>query len=263
MQEMINFFGNVNNMILFAFSQIPRLSYRFQISENGSYSDRISCDIEFNEIQTKIENELCENQKILNDYMNTWKPLASLWELNRNIFMETYKTIGEINAVDFDQNVQEFTVLSTQLALKEMTKTINFFEVNAKLLRRLILIEIEEWQQSYLQLLKEITTEKMQSFYDYTHENGKKLAKIPENVADLKCCTVSYEKLKTEINDWKKILFELTNEFEILQKYDVHIDGPLLAMKLKCKDQWMEYLKKIEEADEILDNARDNFKLLL
>lgn len=253
-------------MILEAFALLPRMSLRFQLSrtpETLSYSRRIESDRKFIETQTKIEDELLKNQRKLDEYMATWLPLASLWELNRDVFMENYKKIGEISAADFDLNVREFGEVSTQLALKEMVKVINFFVVNAKVLRRLILIEIEEWQQSYLQLLREITSDKIRSFFDYTTENGAKVCEAPQNVDDLRRCTAFYEQLIGEVAHWETVLGELAAEFEVLQKYEVPIDGPLLAMKLKCTDQWNQYRKKLEEADEVLDNARDSFKLLL
>lgn len=251
-------------MILSALALVPRLSHRFRIQVDvPHYVAAISDDTEFKALQTSIQAELRANQRKLYAYMSGWTPFAPLWQFERGLFMKHYREIGETTAADFDANVRAFTEVSTQLALQEVTKTINFVSINARRLRRSILIEIEEWQRSYLALMTDMTTERMRSFFEYTVAAGETIGEVPQNVDDLKRCSAFYDKTVGELDRWEKILHELEMDFEVLRKHDVRIDAPLQAMELKLGEQWNGHLMKIKEAAEVLDSARDNFKLML
>lgn len=249
-----------------AISHIPRLSARFQLATATgliAYSEAIQLDDEFQQTQSKILDELTKNLREMSAYIDQWSPFATIWQFDRLAFMRLFGAGEDTAAIHFARNINQFTDISNQIAIRETAVAVHFMAVDASQLRKHILAEIDEWQQSYLELLKTKTDEKIAKLYEYTAENGRRIAEVPTNVDDLHRCCAFYEYLTRSIDHWKVVLIELTDYFEVLRRCNVISDNEFGDMKANMVTQWNEYLDKLTEADEVLGDAKNRLKLML
>lgn len=266
MQEINDLFGNIHGFLVDAISHIPRLSARFQLpaaSDLIAYSRAIDMDNEFQQIRSNILDELAKNQREMSAYIDQWAPFTTIWKFDRLTFLRLFGAADDTAAVHFAKNINQFTDISNQIAIREISLTVNFMAVNALQLREHILAEIDEWQLKYLELLKTKTDEKIKKLFEYTAENGRRVAEMPKNVDDLHRCCAVYQCLIHSIDHWKVVLVELTDYFEVLRRCKVISDSEFSDMKANMITQWNEYLDKLTEADEALDDAKNRFKLML
>lgn len=87
------------------------------------------------------------------------------------------------------------------------------------------------------------------------------IAKVPENVAEMQSCLAVYDEISSEVARMEQQICEIKDFFEILFKHNVRIDGELIDMQEALDDRWANYLEKLVEAKQMLNNARDSFKL--
>lgn len=246
--------------------KIPRLLNALKLTPPNplsEYSEVISNDVECLRWQTKIREELKRNESKLKEYEKHWMEFADIWQSDKMTTINEFESLATASASKYDQKLQDLIVLSNQVAVREVSKKVNFTLVDATKLRKTILIEIEEWKRMYLISLKNKTQSKITEFFSYTNENGLRLSVAPKSVEELQKCCSLYEQLRNEIDDNKCCLNSLGEQFEVIVKYGVPIDGELNVMKECMRTQWEDYLKKLNDADEVLNNAKDSFKLTL
>lgn len=247
-------------------SKIPRLlkALKLTITESSpEYFEIISNDVDCLGWQSKIEDEFQRIELNMKQYEEHWTQFAHIWQSDKQTIITEFESLETATALKYDQKLQDLIALSNQVAVREISKKVHFTQVDATKLRKTILIEIEEWKRMYLASLKTKTQFKITEFFKYTEENGQKLSIAPKTVDELqKCCTI-YEQLKNEIDASKNNLNSLRDQFEVLHKYGVPIDGELNKMKENMHKQWEDYLEKLNVADEELNNAKDSFKLTL
>lgn len=266
MQEIADLFGNISQLLLTSLSYVPRLHKRLHLKLTAvilPYHKVIETDLEYQQVQSTILFELKRNQREMFSYIEQWAPFAPIWQLDKDIFIEYFGSLENVPAEQFDKNIQQFNDISNQIAIRETTSIVNFMIIYAKKLRRFILMEIEDWQQRYLELLKQQTEEKITQFFNYTKENGDRVTEVPKTVEDLQRCCSFLAQLLTNVGHWKRVVDILNSNINILQKYDVFIGGEFREMKLTMAQQWNDYMKKLADADEMLENAQESFKLIL
>lgn len=265
MRQISDFFGNIYLILAKSIRLLPRLTERFRLSSHVqlTYSEVIENDSECKSIQALILCEIKRNQREMLSYIEQWTPFAPIWQLDRDAFMLKFKTFENVSATKFDTNIQQFIEISNQIAIRGTSSNVNFMAVNVRQLRRFILMEIEEWQNEYLHLMEQIAREKLTDFFAYTNENAKVVVEDPNSVDDLHRCSAVYEKLTSEVDKWQSVLADLQQYFDVLEKYGVSIDGEFGDMKAEMTEHWNKYLNALKEADEILWNAKQRFKLKL
>ncbi|XP_055310759.1 dynein axonemal heavy chain 2 [Sitodiplosis mosellana] len=227
------------------------------------YFEVISNDAECLRWQSKIREEIEQNECKLKEYEEHWMQFAHIWQSDKAVIINEFESLATVSAFAYDKHIQDFITLSNQVALRNVTKKVNFTLVDATKLRKTILVEIEEWKRLYLISLKTKTQKKIIEFFTYTNENGQKVSIAPKTVEELQKCCAIYEQLRSELDDSKCNLNSLSDQFDVLLKYGVPIDGEFDEMKQNMFTQWEDYLKKLNDADEVLNNAKDSFKLTL
>lgn len=246
--------------------KIVRLSNALEVTPAEvlpEYFTVISNDGDCLRWQSKIQDELERSRDKLKEYEENWTQFAHIWQSEKNAVIKEFESEPTVTAAKYDQKVQDLITLSNQVAVREVSKQVNFMLVDAAKLRKTILIEIEEWKRMYLISLKNKTQAKIIELYTYIEENGKNVSVAPKSVDELQKCCAVYERLRSEIDDSKCKMNSLDEQFEVLLKYGVPIDGELRTMKDGMRTQWQDYLKKLNDADEVLNNAKDSFKLTL
>lgn len=246
--------------------KLPRLLDAFYLrppEPQLPFVEVIAKDADCVRLQAQIEEELKKNQIKLQQYEVEWMQFAHIWQSDKATMIETFATIENATAEEYDRKLHDLIALSNQVAIREVLSRVNFTMIDASKLRQSILIEIADWKNLYLISLKNKTELEIRDFFAYTDANGQKLSITPKSVEELqKCCTI-YAQLQDDIDNSKCNLNSIHDQFEVLLKYGVTIDGELREMKESIGMQWEAYLEKLTVADEVLNNAKDSFKLTL
>lgn len=72
-----------------------------------------------------------------------------------------------------------------------------------------------------------------------------------------------YDQLLLEIPIREDTFPGIKDHFTIIDKYEVTIGSTVRTMVNGMDEQWTWYLNKLKEAEEMLDNSKDTFKLNL
>lgn len=246
--------------------KMPRLLEAFYLQAPEPqlpFVEIISTDGECIHLQSKIQEEIERNQIQIQQYEDQWMQFAHIWQSDKAIIIDQFQMVENATAEKYDQKLQDLTALSNQVAIREVFGKINFTLVDASKLRDSIRCEIEVWKELYLISLKEKTESEIMEFFNYTNDNGQKLTITPKSVEELQICCTAYEQLRNDVDNSKCNLNKIHDQFEVLHKYGVTIDGKLCEMKQCIGMQWEDYLEKLNIADEVLNNAKDSFKLTL
>lgn len=106
-----------------------------------------------------------------------------------------------------------------------------------------------------------LSSAKNLEFLDDIQAKQDLVAKVPENVAEMHECFTIYENVYNEIGPLECRMREIKNYFDVLTKHNILIDGELSDMRDNLDNRWSEYLRKLTDAKEMLNNAKDSFKL--
>lgn len=259
-------FESIFELLLESISKLPRLvdSFGLQPTKKSiNYTEIIAIDAECLSWRTKIQEEIITNERNMQLYREKWLQYAYVWQSNKIETIEQFACNEDAIAENCDNKVQEHIELANQIAVRELYSKVHFMLVDATKIRKKIRIDIEEWKYFYLNALKQKTDKKLIEFFVYVEMNGEKIAQTPKSVDELQKCCTFYDQLTGEIDRCKCILNELHDQFNVLSKYGVSIDDELNERKACLHQRWNDYLRKLNDADEMLNNAKDGFKLTL
>lgn len=249
-----------------SYRNIPRLLQTLKLPPPEplrQFVEVISSDTECKQLQSKIEAEIECNDIKMKHYEARWMHFADIWESDKATVIRELESDETAVAQKYDKKLQDLLSLSNQVSLREVSTKVNFSMVDATKLRRAIIIEIDDWKRRYLISLKIKTESKTRDFFRYIKENGQNVSIVPKSVDELKKCCAIYEQLRNEVDDSKYNLYCIRDQFVVLERYGVAIDGEFNEMKQNITMQWENYLKQLDEANEVLNNAKDSFKLTL
>lgn len=88
--------------------------------------------------------------------------------------------------------------------------------------------------------------------------NSEQILKPPKTVEELQRSCKAYEQLMSEIDRYKCTLSELNDQCSVPYNYGVSIDNnnSINELRLTMQSRWEEYLRKLNDADEMLNNAK-------
>lgn len=138
-------------LVTSALKQFPRLFDKFKIPKKNTILDyylaiNLRGDIE--QLKTFITNEVVFNQQQVDEYLDQWKPFKSLWEMDKDLFMQNFNEM-RIAAKSFEKNFIRYVEIENQVLLQEGTGIIQFVEINANQLKNSIFTHIDDWRERH------------------------------------------------------------------------------------------------------------------
>lgn len=266
LEQICSSFLNIFDMITNAISNLPRIVQSLDLKPKkklSAFSDLILEDSVCLELQSLIVEELKLNEEKMERYQKKWLQYAYVWQLNKPETIEKFAISESATAKGFNEKVIEHKTLSHKITIIDSSIKVHFMLVNAIDIKKKIRSEIEEWERLYLDALTIKTNEKLVKFHEYIDTNSEQILKPPKTVEELQISCTAYEQLTNEIDRYKCTLNELNDQFDVLYKYGISIDNTINELRLTIQPRWEEYLRKLNDADEMLNNAKDSFKLTL
>lgn len=90
--------------------------------------------------------------------------------------------------------------------------------------------------------------------------NGTRVLMVPRTIKESKDAVAFYERLVSEVPKKQAEFPSILDLFKVLDKYLVDVAPEIRDLVLRLDVEWQTYLKKLMEAEEMLEIARDDFK---
>lgn len=214
-KECNDFLGNLYTILINSVKLIPKLCDKFQLPKSSiksiEYYEIIENDDECQQLRKQIIDEIEYNQLQINDYLNIWSPFKTIWELDKNIFMEKMnETLN--NAVGFNINIGRYKDIINQISMQEIFTNIHFVMIKSNNLKMSLYVNIEDWQMRFMELLKEKSINKITELYTYVDKNVEQILQIPKSIEEMQIALKLFEHITDEIPEQETIM-PLINEY--------------------------------------------------
>lgn len=154
MQELNDYLGSINTSIISSIARFPRLYEKFRLPKPEgmtSFADVIALDEEYDRLQHALLEELTHNKMQLMEYVDTWTPFKSIWEVDKALF---FKALEPRSAKDFDVDITVYGETANQVQMQDTTIPVYFMDVYSFKLKSSIMAHIDQWRDGYIDVLK-------------------------------------------------------------------------------------------------------------
>lgn len=100
----------------------------------------------------------------------------------------------------------------------------------------------------------------MEGVYRYVRRNEKRIAIVPRTLREAREATELFHRLRIEAPLKQKEFPDILDLFKVLDKYQIEIPDSTKLLLFNLQMTWENYLKKLGEAGEMLDNTKEEFK---
>lgn len=90
--------------------------------------------------------------------------------------------------------------------------------------------------------------------------NIKAVSKVPRTIAEMKNSTRLYQRLVDEVEGKQNNFPGMYDFFRVLDKYKIPIPDDSRSKILGLEHAWSSYLRKLLDVDEMLGNAKEEYK---
>nr|CAI5834494.1 unnamed protein product [Callosobruchus analis] len=240
---------------------LPRLNDKFHVAETNfkMYSQIIAEDVHCQQLQNLLNIEIRVNVDKIKEYMKIWEPFRDLWEVDKDKFIDRYEKENPSAAL-FDSNIARYTELANNVQMQETVSTVHFTQIHCAELKQAIINHCIEWQEKLCALLFKMTDAKLKELYEYMRSNGKQIMKEPHDLTEMQFAINLFDQLKEDI-PFREEQFPLIKDMILtLDKYEVPVPDSMRNMEKNIPKEWAAYLEVLEQADKMLEYAKDQFK---
>ncbi|XP_063222941.1 dynein axonemal heavy chain 2 isoform X2 [Bacillus rossius redtenbacheri] len=264
LQEIGFVLRGIKHMIVHDLKELRRLHEIYNVPENGlrSYSDVVEDDDECNKLQQLINKEMTTNTEMIVEYAMTWDRYRTIWDVDMNYFLARYENV-EPPLSSFDMDINRYAVTRSAVQLEENMVPMYFLMVHAGSLKQSIVVLCSEWEQRLANLLLRLTASRINNLSEYMRDNAARVNKEPETLKDLQDRIIYHNNLVQELPEKELILHSFEEYFNVLGKYEVQIPEEVSEKAGTLDDEWLQYLKALDEAKDMLDRSKERFRLAL
>lgn len=154
MRELNDYLSGINSSIIDSLTRFPRLFEKFRLTKPDgmtSFASVIAQDEDYDRVQHLLLEELTHNNLQLMEYVDTWTPFKSIWEVDKGTF---FRALEARTAQDFDNDITLYGETANQVQMQETTVPVYFMEVHSHGLKSSILQHIDQWREGYADMLK-------------------------------------------------------------------------------------------------------------
>ncbi|KAF5308522.1 hypothetical protein FQR65_LT06187 [Abscondita terminalis] len=240
---------------------LPRLIDKFDITETDllPFYRVIQDDDDCKRLQTLLNDEVTVNVQHMQTYLAIWEPFRDMWEVDKDRFIERYEKQNP-TAVHFDSNIGRYTEVANNVQIQEFVSSVHFIVVNSVELKKAIIGHCIEWQQRLCDLLNKLTDQKVASVYKYINTNSSLVMKEPNNLTEMQKAMKLFEKLSEQKETYPEEFPLISDQIITLDKYKVEISDVTRTLEKGIPLSWKKYLGVLDNAEKMLNYAKDNFK---
>ncbi|KAM7351793.1 dynein heavy chain 2, axonemal kl-2 isoform 2-T2 [Cochliomyia hominivorax] len=255
---MLNMYDRIYNSL----KNVPRISEKLELPAKligPPYADQMKSDANISEIQDKISLEIDYNKEEMDRFIAGWNIFDDIWTTNEDEFIMKIEQ-SEQTADIFEESIETYSAQSEVIATKDAIVNVYFVMVNQTALKSSILDIIEKWQLLNIKLLTKRAASRIKSVYRYVKRNEKRMAVVPRTLREAREATLLFNRLNEEVPVKQAEFPSILDLFKVLDKYQIEISNNNRLLVLNLQPTWENYIKKLGDAGDMLDNTKEEFK---
>ncbi|KAL7741405.1 hypothetical protein ACLKA6_013840 [Drosophila palustris] len=245
--------------------QFPRLGHKLKLPKErrrSGFGRVFREDAECSELVRSIEAEIARQQEQIADYVAHWLQHHALWEMTDEEFTQRLVASAKTAGV-FEGGIEHYSSLADDISFVDAIAHVHFLLINQNPIKSTLLDWIEKWQALNIKFLLDHATSLIQSVYRYMERNERKVMQVPRTLRESAIAQQLFERLIKALPLKQARFTPMLELFVLLHKYRVTMSEQTRQQIIELEANWLHYLQTLGEADEMLDNEQDDYKLVL
>ncbi|XP_030382586.1 dynein heavy chain 2, axonemal, partial [Scaptodrosophila lebanonensis] len=245
--------------------KFPRIGNKLKLPVEQQYEPftKIFCeDLECVDLVHNIKAEIEHQRDEIARYIVFWNGHRPIWETTENDFIKHMRATT-MTAEVFNSSIEYYSAMADDISFIDAIYHVYFILMNQNNLKCSILDWIEKWQALNIKLLLDHSLFLLQGIYRYIRHNERKIMMVPRTLKESLIAKEFFERKIIEAPIKHATFPPMLELFAVLDKYQVEISDETTEQVAGLEAAWQHYLKKLAEADEMLENNREEFKKTL
>ncbi|KAH8271829.1 hypothetical protein KR044_007245 [Drosophila immigrans] len=251
----------VNSLV----DQFPRLGHKLKLPKEQrrpGFARAFREDAECSELVRSIEAEIMRQHEQIAEYVAHWMKHSALWQMTDDAFEQRVMSSAKTAAV-FEGGIEYYSSLADDISFVDAIAHVHFVLINQNPIKSTLLDWIERWQALNMKLLLNHATALIQSLYRYMERNEHKVMQVPRTQREAVVAQQLFERLIHALPLKQTRFTPMLELFVLLHKYRVPMAEETRLQIVELETSWLHYLQTLGEADEMLENEKDDYKLIL
>ncbi|XP_023298158.2 dynein axonemal heavy chain 2 [Lucilia cuprina] len=248
--------------ILNSLNSVPRIAAKLELPAKligPTFAELMKTDVIIIETQDKILLELDYNKEEIERFIISWNDFQDIWDMDEKKFIAKIEETNQ-EAEIFEDSIEAYSNQAEIIATRDAIVNVYFLMINQMCLKSSILDYIEKWQLLNIKLLTKRASSRIKSVYRYVKRNEKRIAVVPRTLKEAREATILFNRLTQEVPVKQAEFPDIFDLFKVLDKYQIEISDSIKVLVLNLSSTWENYLKKLGEAGDMLDNTKEDFK---
>ena len=213
----------------------------------------------YREIIDNIANEINFTINEVDAYIRTWDMYKDTWELDPKVLLSKYMD-GNPSTATFDSDVAKYKHMGKVCNKLEAQVWIGFMLIDCQLLQDGIVELCELWQDRFIDLMRTLVSQKLQSIYTFIEESTQHLKLTPENVHELKEALSKHAKTCKDMPDVEKTFPTVYKLSEVLEKYSRELSEDESNKLVNLSKNWQQFSDFVHNAGLSLQSNKEKSK---
>ncbi|XP_002059192.2 uncharacterized protein [Drosophila virilis] len=245
--------------------QFPRLGYKLKLPKaqrRPNFARAFREDAECSELVRRIEAEIARQQEQMDLYVSHWQQHHALWELTEEAFTQRVLASAKTAGV-FEGGIEHYSSLADDITFVDAIAHVHFVLINQNPIKSTLLDWIEKWQALNIKILLDHATALIQSVYRYMERNERKVMRVPRTHSESILANQLFERLVKALPLKQSRFTPMLELFVLLHKYRVTLAEETRQQIVELEPNWLRYIQTLRDADEMLDNEGNEYKIML
>ncbi|XP_030384656.1 dynein heavy chain 2, axonemal [Scaptodrosophila lebanonensis] len=243
--------------------QFSRIGQKMKLPKQKlreSFAKMFRKDEECAELLRSINAEIAKEREDIAGYIDTWNAHRAVWETTELEFKKRLRATPMTAGV-FEGSIEFYSELADDISFVEAITHIHFVLINQNAIKSSILDWIEKWQALNISMLLEHSSSLIRRIYRYMRQNERKIMTVPRTLKETLAAKLLFERLVEEVPKKQSTFAPMLELFVLLDKYKVKLSDETRDQVSALETAWLDYLKIMIEADEMLDNEGEDFNV--
>ena len=219
------------------------------ITENNDYL----------EIVENISNEINFTTGEVDAYIKTWDMYKDTWELDPKVLLGKYMQ-GNPTTSTFDSDVAKYKHMGKVCNKLEAQVWIGFMLVDCQFLQQGIVELCDKWQERFIDLMRNLVTQKLDAIYSFIEESTGHLKTVPETVHELKDALRRHVMTCKEMPDIEKTFPTVNQLADVLAKYHYEMPSEQSQKLENLNSNWQTFSDFVHNAGLSLQSNKEKSK---
>ncbi|KAI9356982.1 dynein heavy chain and region D6 of dynein motor-domain-containing protein [Zopfochytrium polystomum] len=262
LQRLEDTVNKVAQEILSSIAIIPRLAETLAINskkEVSAFIDVIANEDDMIKTFVAIQKGLSNNTLKCQNYLRSWDSYREIWEVNKDAFIRRYAKHKPALST-FDADINRYNEVANNTQKEETLINLNFVRLDSSILKQAIVSHCAAWQNKLTSLLNLNAYTELSTLNDMFQKKTQQLLIPPSDLEQLTDAVQLLTQLQAEIPAIEQQFGPITEQYQILEKYEVPVKDEEKALLEALPGTWAKLQQAITEAEKMLSESKAKFK---